>query len=71
MSDGRFSKDVEPALLARKDEFGEMGQVFDKLNRRMGELLRKIGSSSEQVAASRESDGGIGGSNREYDECGS
>ena len=54
MSDGDFSKEVEPALLDRKDEFGEMGQAFDKLNRRMGELLRKIGSSSEQVAASSE-----------------
>ena len=54
MAGGDFSQDVEAALLARKDEFGEMGHAFDRLNRRMGELVRKIAASSEQVAASSE-----------------
>ena len=54
MANGDFSQEVEAALLTRKDEFGEMGNAFDRLNRRMRELVRKIAASSEQVAASSE-----------------
>ena len=52
MANGDFSKDIDPAFLARKDEFGEMAQAFDKLNRQMRGLMRTIASSAEQVAAS-------------------
>ena len=52
MANGDFSKDIDPAFLARKDEFGEMAAAFDKLNRQMRGLMRTIASSAEQVAAS-------------------
>lgn len=52
MANGDFSKDIDQAFLARKDEFGEMALAFDKLNRQMRGLMRTIASSAEQVAAS-------------------
>ncbi len=52
MANGDFSKDIDPAFLARKDEFGEMALAFDQLNRQMRGLMRTIASSAEQVAAS-------------------
>ncbi len=54
MANGDFSKNIEPAFLARKDEFGEMAAAFDKLTRQMRGLMRTIASSAEQVAASSE-----------------
>ena len=52
MAGGDFSQDISAAFLARKDEFGEMALAFDKLNKQMRELMRKISSSADQLAAS-------------------
>lgn len=54
MANGDYSKEIDQAFLARKDEFGEMAKAFDTLNRNMRAMLKQVSQASEQVAASSE-----------------
>ena len=54
MAGGDYSKDIQAAFLARRDEFGVMAQAFDKLNKNMRTMIKQVSQSAEQVAASSE-----------------
>lgn len=54
MANGDYTRDIDRAFLARKDEFGTMAAAFDKLTRSMREIIRHISQSSDLVASSSE-----------------
>ncbi|MDD4599885.1 MAG: methyl-accepting chemotaxis protein [Negativicutes bacterium] len=54
MADGDYSNDLDPSLMQRKDELGDMAKAFDTLNKNMRSVLRNIQQSAEHVAASSE-----------------
>jgi len=54
MAQGHFDKDIDPAYLRRRDEFGDMGRSFDRMLRNMRQLIGQVSQSAEQLAASSE-----------------
>lgn len=52
MASGDFSRDIDAQFMGRKDEFGEMAAAFDKMNRQMRELMRRIAATADHLAAS-------------------
>lgn len=49
MADGDFVTAIAPEYLERQDEFGDMAQAFAQLNANIGQLLRQIKASAEQL----------------------
>ena len=54
MASGDYSADVNPVLMQRTDEFGDMAKAFDALNKNMRSVIRGIMQSTDHVAASSE-----------------
>ncbi len=54
MAQGHFDRDIDPAYMSRRDEFGDMGRSFDRMLRSMRQLIGQVSQSAEQLAASSE-----------------
>lgn len=54
MANGDFSRDIMESFMRRQDDFGIVGQYFDKLNRNMRGIAQQLSQTSEQLAASAE-----------------
>lgn len=54
VSEYNISKDVPPVFMNRKDEIGDLGRAIQKIEENLRGLLKSIGNTSEQVAASAE-----------------
>ena len=54
MAEGHFDKEIAQNFLVRSDEFGDMARAFDRMNRNMRDLIRRVSQSAEQLAAASE-----------------
>lgn len=54
IAEGDFSKEMDPALLARKDEFGTMARALNAMQSNLVATIEQLNSNAEKLAASNE-----------------